>query len=117
LAALFATLLGLCCWRNRRKYKDRTGWFCIGKGLLDAMLLSLLAWLCPPLLIAYCVLWLTQFVPGDNVVKTTCSIVAGLLFTVIGGFFLEVVLVLGVFAMDLVTGKFLHHWEAVERKV
>ena len=73
---------------------------------MDAALVSLLAAFCPSLLIAYCVLWATQFIPGDSVIKTTCSIVAGLSFTLIGGFFLEVLLVLGVFAIDLVTGKF-----------
>src|ERR1035437_9597287 len=48
---------------------------------MDAALVSLLATFCPPLLIAYCVLWATQFIPGDNVIKTTCSVIAGLSFT------------------------------------
>jgi hypothetical protein len=87
----------------------------LGKAFMDAALVSLLATFCPPLLIAYCVFWATQFIPGDSVIKTTCSIIAGLSFTLIGGFFLEVLLVLGVFAIDLVTGKFLHHWKTVNQ--
>jgi hypothetical protein len=30
---------------------------------------------------------------------------------VIGGWFLEAVILIGLFVVDLVTGKFLHHWE------
>ena len=80
---------------------------------MDAALVSLLATFCPPLLIAYCVLWATQFIPGDHVIKTTSSVVAGLSFTLIGGFFLEGILFVGVVAADLVTGKFIHHWRTV----
>src|ERR1035441_299033 len=104
--ALFASHFAVSLWRNNRKYKERSRWFRLGKAFLDAALVALLAAFCPSLLIAYCVLWATQFIPGDNVIKTTCSVVAGLSFTLIGGFFLEVLLVLGVFAIDLVTGKF-----------
>jgi hypothetical protein len=87
----------------------------LGKAFMDAALVSLLATFCPPLLIAYCVLWTMQFIPGDNVIKTTCSVVAGLSFTLIGGFFLEAILFVGVFAVDLVTGKFIHHWRTVNQ--
>src|SRR5450759_2770171 len=97
--ALLASLFAVSLWRNHRKYQERSRWFRLGKAFMDAALVSLLATFCPPLLIAYCVLWATQFIPGDNVIKTTCSVVAGLSFTLIGGFFLEVLLVLGVFAI------------------
>jgi hypothetical protein len=113
--ALFASLFAVSLWRNNRKYRERSRWFRLGKAFMDAALVSLLATFCPPLLIAYCVLWATQFIPGDHVIKTTCSVVAGLSFTLIGGFFLEVLLVLGVFAIDLVTGKFFHHWTTAKQ--
>ena len=114
--ALFASLFTVSLWHNNRKYKERSRWFRLGKAFMDAALVSLLATFCPPLLIAYCVLWATQFIPGDSVIKTTCSVVAGLSFTLIGGFFLEVLLVLGVFAIDLVTGKFFHHWTTAKQQ-
>ena len=109
--SLFAALFAVSLWRNNRKYKERSRWFRFGKAFMDAAFVSVLAAFCPPLLIAYCVLWATRRIPGDNVVKTTCSVLAGLSFTLIGGFFLEAILVLGVFAIDLVTGKFFHHWK------
>jgi len=113
--ALFASLLAVSLWRNNRKYQERSRWFRFGKAFMDAALVSLLATFCPPLLIAYCVLWATQFIPGDHVIKTTCSVVAGLSFTLIGGFLLEGILFVGVIAIDLVTGKFLHHWKTVNQ--
>ena len=111
--ALLASLFTVSLWRNNRKYQERSRWFRLGKAFMDAALVSLLATFCPPLLIAYCVLWATQFIPGDNVIKTTCSVIAGLSFTLIGGFFLEGILFVGVVAVDLVTGKFIHHWRTV----
>ena len=108
--ALLASLFAVSLWRNNRKYQERSRWFRLGKAFMDAALVSLLATFCPPLLIAYCVLWTMQFIPGDNVIKATCSVVAGLSFTLIGGFFLEAILFVGVFAVDLLTGKFFHHW-------
>jgi hypothetical protein len=111
--ALLASLLAVSLWRNNRKYQERSRWFRLGKAFMDAALVSLLATFCPPLLIAYCVLWATQFIPGDSVIKTTCSVVAGLSLTLIGGFFLEGILFVGVIAVDLVTGKFIHHWRTV----
>ena len=111
--ALFASLFAVSLWRNNHKYQERSRWFRLGKAFMDAALVSLLATFCPPLLIAYCVLWATQFIPGDHVIKTTCSVVAGLSFTLIGGFLLEGILFVGVIAIDLVTGKFIHHWRTV----
>src|ERR1035441_1685327 len=83
--ALFASLFAVSLWRNNRKYQERSRWFRLAKAFMDAALVSLLATFWPPLLIAYCVLWATQFIPDDSVIKTTCSIVAGLSFTLIGG--------------------------------
>jgi len=33
---------------------------------------------------------------------------------VIGGWFLEAVILIGLFVVDLVTGKFLHHWKTAD---
>jgi hypothetical protein len=54
----------------------------------------------------------TRKIPGDAVIKTTASVLAGLSFAAIGGFFLEVILVVGVYAVDLLTGKFFRSWDA-----
>src|ERR1019366_3344102 len=77
--ALFASLFTVSLWRNNRKYKERSRWFRFGKAFMDAVLVSLLATFCPPLLIAYCVLWATHFIPGDHLIKSPCPFVAGCL--------------------------------------
>lgn len=55
-------------------------------------------------------LWLTQRLSHDPVWKTTTSVIAGISLAAIGGWFLEVLLIVGVFAVDLISGKFIHHW-------
>ena len=74
--------------------------------------MCLLAIFCPPLLIAYSVLWLAQFVSDEPIWRTTFSVLAGIALAAVGGWFLEAVIVIGLFAVDLVTGRFLNHWRA-----
>ena len=109
-AALFSSLFAVCLWRNHRLYRQKNWFWKTGKAILDAAIVGLLAAFCPPLLIAYCVLWLTRWIPGNAVVKTTISVLAGLIFTLIGGFFLEALVLIGTFAIDILTGDVLRFW-------
>lgn len=113
-AALFGSLFAVCLWRNNRLYRDKSGMWKAGKAFLDAAIVALLAAFCPPLLIAYCVLWVTRRIPGSAIVKTTISVLAGLTFTLIGGFFLEVLVLIGTFAIDILTGEALRFWETTK---
>ena|SRR5664280_977201 len=111
-AALATAMFGVSLWRNWRKYKGRSKKFIFVKAAVDALFVGALAAFCPPLLIAYCVLQLAKYVKGDAIWKTTFSVVAGMTLSAVGGWFVELVLVVGLFAADLVTGRFLHHWNA-----
>jgi hypothetical protein len=97
---------------NRRagKYRGESKLWVAGKSVVDTSLVCLLAIFCPPLLIAYSVLWLVQLVSDDPIWKTTFSVIAGISLAAIGGRLLEAVLVVGLFSIDIVTGRFLHHW-------
>jgi len=113
---LAAALLAVNFWRNRRKYRVESRLWCTGKSLADTSLVCLLAVFCPPLLIAYSVLWLAQFVSDEPIWKTTFSILAGISLAAVGGWFLEIVIVIGLFAVDLVTSRFLHHWKTADNR-
>jgi hypothetical protein len=39
-------------------------------------------------------------------------VLAGITLAAVGGWFLEAVIVIGLFAIDLVTGRFLQHWRS-----
>lgn len=109
-AGIAAAMLAVNFWRNRRKYREESRRWCVGKSVVDTSLVCLLAVFCPPLLIAYSVLWLAQFISDEPIWKTTFSVIAGISLAAVGGWFLEVVLIVGLFAIDLVTGRFLYHW-------
>ena len=108
---LAGAMLAVNFWRNRRKYRGESGWWCFGKSLADTTLVGLLAVFCAPLLIAYSVMWLVQFVSDEPIWKTTFSVIAGVSLAAVGGWFMEAVVIIGLFAIDLVTGRFLHHWQ------
>jgi hypothetical protein len=112
--ALFSSLFAACLWRNHRLYRQRSWFWKTGKAIFDAAIIGLLAAFCPPLLIAYCVLWITRWIPGNAVVKTTISVLAGLTFTLIGGFFLEALVLIGTFAIDILTGDVVRFWETTK---
>jgi hypothetical protein len=109
-AGLAAAMLAVNFWRNHRKYRGESRLWVTGKSLADTSLVCLLAILCPPLLVAYSVLWLVQFVSDDPIWKTTFSVIAGISLAAIGGWLLEAVLIVNLFSIDVVTGRFLHHW-------
>jgi hypothetical protein len=109
-AGLAAAMLAVNIWRNHRKYCGESKLWVAGKSFADTSLVCLLAIFCLPLLIAYSVLWLVQFVSDAPLWKTTFSVVAGISLAAIGGWLLEAVLIVGLFSIDVVTGRFLHHW-------
>ena len=109
-AGLAGAMLAVNICRNRRKYRGESRLWVAGKSLADTSLVCLLAIFCPPLLIAYSVLWLVQFVSDDPLWKTSFSVIAGISLAAIGGWLLEAVLIVGLFSIDVVTGRFMHHW-------
>lgn len=109
--AALGGVMGLASFiRNYRKYPGRSPLFLFFKSVGDSWLVLALAIVCPPLLIALCVTWLLQFVKGDAVWKTIAGVLSGIAFTILGGWLLEALLLSGIFAMDLVTGKAVRHW-------
>jgi len=113
-AALTAALLGLAFWKNSRSYPHKSWLWRLGKAVIDTGLVVLMVIYAPALLLAYVVIWLTS--PFKNkITQVTTAFVCILAVTHLAGVVFEAVTVLGVFAMDLLTGQVLARMDKRER--
>ena len=105
-AALMATLLGLAFWKNSRSYPRKSRLWRLGKAIIDTGLEALMVIYGPALLLMYVVIWLTS--PFKNkIIQGTTAFASILVVTHLAGVVFESVAVLGVFAVDLLTGQVL----------
>jgi hypothetical protein len=103
-AALLAALLGLAFWKNSRSYPRKSPLWRLGKATIDSGLVVLMVMYAPALLLMYVVVWLTS--PFRNrIIQITAAFAAVLAVTHLAGVAFEAVAVLGVFAVDLLTGQ------------
>jgi hypothetical protein len=106
-------ILGLLLfWKNTKTYAEESVLWRIGKSLIDMGLILLCAIRLPALLIGWCVLWLTKPIEHPAL-RTTMAILTGMLLAVAGQTAIEILVLLSIFAVDLVTGKqgFLLNWK------
>lgn len=108
-----AALFGLSLWQNRRRYQQRSWWFVSIKSAVDTGLVSLLAMKMPAMLCGYVILWLSKPVKGKPMVRTTITTLLGVGISVAANRFMEAVVILGVLAMDLVSGGFARYWKGI----
>jgi hypothetical protein len=113
-AALLAALLGLAFWKNSQSYPRKPPLWRLGKAVIDTGLVVLMVIYAPALLLAYVVIWLTS--PFRNrIIQITAAFAAVLAFTHLAGVVFEAVAVMGVFAVDLVTGQVLLRMDKHQR--
>ena len=113
-AALVAALLGLAFWKNSQSYPGKSRLWRFGKAATDAGLVILLAIYAPALLLMYVVIWLTS--PFRNkILQVTTAFASILAVTHLAGVVFEAVAVLGVFAVDLLTGQVVARMDKRER--
>jgi hypothetical protein len=105
-AALVAALLGLAFWKNSKSYPHKSRLWRLGKAAIDSGMVVLMVIYAPALLLAYVVIWLTS--PFRNkIIQVTTAFASILAITHLAGVVFEAVAVLGVFAVDLLTGQVL----------
>ncbi len=100
-------LFGIRLYFNHRQYPAKSRAWKGFKAAVDSSLTCLMAAFCPALLIGYCGLWIARQFKGDGLSKTIVVTTASVVLGLVGGWFLEVLLIIGVFGSDLVTGKLL----------
>ena len=109
-AAGIALLLSLAYWKNSFSYKSKPRNWRIGKSIIDCVLVVLSALYLPALLVGWCVMWLTRPIRRRGI-QITLAVIVGIALASIGGVALEILCILGIFAVDLLTGKQgLHGW-------
>ena len=113
-AALMAALLGLAFWNNSRSYPHKSRLWRLGKAVIDTGLVVLMVLYAPALLLAYVVMWLCS--PFRNrVIQVTTAFASILAVTHLAGVVFEAVAVMGVFAVDLLTGQVLARMDKREQ--
>ncbi|MGD0225803.1 MAG: hypothetical protein ABSF71_26020 [Terriglobia bacterium] len=113
-AASMAALLSLAFWKNSRSYPRKSRVWRLGKAVIDTGLVVLMVMYAPALLLMYVVIWLTSPF-RNNIIQVTTAFAAILVVTHLAGVVFEAVAVLGVFAMDLLTGQVLTRTDNRER--
>lgn len=99
-----AALFGLAYWKNSVSYSFKPVKWQVGKSTIDVSIVVLAALYLPALLVGWTVMWLTRPINRRGI-QVTLSILFGVLFQTIGGVALEVLCILGILAVDLITGS------------
>lgn len=111
-ALLFGTSLG----RNIRKYGggERSKTWLAGKSLADTGISAGLCWLFSPLIVAITTLWAMKFVKEDPLWQTIAGVLFGTGLSLLSMWALEILAVFGVISADMITERFLLHWETAD---
>ncbi len=97
-------LFGIALWKNKKSYGYKSWNWRFNKSFIDTALVLLAATCLPALLVAWIVMWAVRPFTRRGV-QLTLAVLLGVLFSSVGGFALEALCVLGIFAVDLVTGQ------------
>ena len=113
-AALMPALLGLAFWKNSRSCPRKSRLWRLGKAVIDTGLVMLMVIYAPALLLMCVVIWLTS--PFKNeIIQVSAAFASILAITHLAGVVFEAVAVLGVLAVDLLSGQVVARMEKRER--
>lgn len=109
---LASAALGISVLWNKRNYPDQSWSWVVGKTVLDLGLLAILTAFLPALVLAYSCMFvldlLNKYTGTDRVLRMTAAVLTGLALTTVAGRFIEILVLIGAAAMDLVTGRLLY---------
>jgi hypothetical protein len=109
-----AALLGLAFWKTSRSYPCKSTLWGLGKAVIDTGLVVLMVIYAPGLLLVYVVIWLTSRF-RNKIMQVSAAFASILTVTHLAGVVFEAVAVLGVCAVDLLTGQVAARMEKRER--
>jgi hypothetical protein len=118
-AAIIALAGGWLFWRNRRRYAGKTWKWLLVKSVCELLVVLLTATMMPALLIIWLVVWATSPIKKPWL-RTVVGVFSGVLFGFLSNFALEILIFLGLFAVDLKTGEseggFLNCWRRAKKE-
>jgi len=103
---LVALLLGGLYTKNQYKHKQKSIQWKIGKSVIECALLVLAVIFMPPVLVVYGSMWATKKItrPGFRI---AASFTVGTLLMLTIGWALEVLVLVGIFSIDMISDDFL----------
>jgi hypothetical protein len=113
-AACIATLCSLAFWENSKSYPRKSRLWRLGKSAVDTGLVLLMVLYAPALLLMYVVIWLTSLFK-NKILQSTAAFASILAVSHLAGIVFEAVAVLGVFAVDLLSGQVVARMDKRER--
>ena len=104
--ACITAMFGVAVWKNSISYPAMKWYNRLAKAAVDTTLVVLMAVFYPALLVMYVVLWLTSPFKNKHA-QVAAGFGGALLLGHLAGVVFEVVIIAGIFAVDLVTGQVL----------
>jgi hypothetical protein len=114
--ALWSILVGALITRNVIRYKDQPFLWCIGKSVLDTVLVVFSALFLTPFLVAMNVSWIVSFF-DKKWAKLVIGTISGIVFGLLAGYAIEVLVLFGIFSVDIKTGPdkgIINRWRQVK---
>jgi len=108
-ASAIAVLAGFSFWKNTKSYGHKPWTWRLSKSLIDTALVVAMAVWVPALMVIYIVKWLTS--PFKNRILQATASFAAVLVTGYLALTAEILVLMGIFAVDLVTGQIVARYE------
>ena len=112
--ALVAALFGVVYFKNIRTYRDKTRYWQLGKSIIESILLVIAAAFMPAILVVYGSMYLTQNIKRPAI-RIGIGFFVGTALMMTIGWALELLVILGAFAINLISDDFLGYLQ--ERKL
>lgn len=111
---IIAALGSIVLWKNYRNYKDKSTKFKITKSAIETGIVGASAAWLPGLLVVYTSAWSTKPLEKKPFIRMGAAAIISILLMLSGTYVLELLVIAGVFSIDLLSNDFLAYWE--ERK-
>ena len=105
-AALVSCLLGVLYTKNKKMYSDKPRQWYIGKSLIECVLLVIAAAFMPAILVVYASMMITKNIQRPAF-RIGVGFVVGTVLMMTMGWILELLVLVGAFAINLVSDDFL----------
>jgi hypothetical protein len=112
---LVSLLFGALYFKNIHNHPDKTGQWRLGKTAIECILLILAAAFMPAILVIYASFYFTRNIKRPGF-KMVAGVAIGTSLMMIVGWALEILVLIGVFSIDLLSNDFLSYYKERQEK-
>lgn len=110
-ASMISIMVGLVFWKNHRLYPGKGYTWWITKTVVEAGILVIVTMYAPVLLVVYGSMWITESINiKSNKLKIGLGVLIGMMLALLADLVLEVLVVLGIFSIELVSRDFIKYY-------